>query len=191
MRNFSVFKVYARGFSLLLSLALVLSVISYLHGGAARKIIDQQMANYFGVQPIQRPNVRAHPQKTIGLRLCKTRVESVEWSNGARIFEDTSQNKPRWMSLLPGGTARELNTIEVEKWFGINCVLRVLPLEGNHSLDFKSFLSLSFVGGETEQIKKNSVSDFLFGPQAFRSQEVNHSLSELYQLGEFNLPEPK
>lgn len=191
MRNFSAFKVYLRGFSLLISLSLVLSVIAYLQGGTARHFIDQQMSYFLGVQPTHRQNIRPAPSKSVSLRLCKTRVESVEWSNGGRIFEETSQNKPRWMSVVAGGTARELNTIDVEKWFGINCVLRVLPIDKNPDSSFHNFLSLTFVGGETEQIKKNSSGEFLFGLQAFRSQELIHSLSELYQLGEFNLPEPK
>jgi hypothetical protein len=191
MRNFSAFKIYLRGFSLLISLSLVLSVIAYLQGGTARRFIDQKMADYLGVQPTHPHQLHAPLVKSIGLRICKTRIESIEWSSGARIFEDTSQNKPRWMSLVPGGIARELNTIEIEKWFGINCVLRVLPLEPNQSMSFHHFLKLTFVGGESEDLKKGSSGELLFGPQAFKSQEVTRSLSELYQLAEFALPEPK
>ncbi len=184
MKKFNAFKVYLRGFSLLLSLVLVLSVIAYLRGGSARNFIDHQMSEFLGVQPPPH-------QPTQNFRLCKTRIESLEWANGARIYEDVSQAKPRWMSQDQGGKARELNSLEIEKWFGINCQVRVRVEKAVNIGCITPYLKIKFVGDEIDELQKARDSHFLTGTDYFKSTELDQSLEELYKLGDFDSPPPK
>ena len=186
MKNFSALKVYLRALSLIMSLLLVLTVIGYLQSPTFHHYVDSKSQDW-GL-------TAGPPTSSMGkgqpLRLCRTRIQSLEWSNHSRIFEDSSHSKARWLSQVPGAAPRELDSLEVEKWFGINCVVKVFKIP---PFDLgPDFLIVQFVDGTGAHLKKTAVaSDFAIGSEYFRSPELASSLSELYKLGGIDLAEPR
>ncbi len=171
---------------MILSLLLVIAVISYLEAGSFRRFIDSKSQELGLTQaPLQNLN-----GKSESFRICHTRVESVEWSNHARIFEDKSKAQARWLSQVPATAPSELNALEVEKWFGINCVVKIFKSTGASLSNRPDDLLISFVDGSIKHIKRSG-NDFLFDNESFRSPELASSLSELYRIGSFDLAEPK
>ncbi len=185
-------KVYFRAVSLLISLAMVLAAIAYLHGGSFRTLIESKSREWgFGGAGEHALIVT----KSTSFRLCRTRIDSIEWSNHVRIFEDKTGTKAKWMSQASSSAnARELDYLDIEKWFGINCEVRVRPWpEANQSRLAKQidFVVFHFVDGATSHIKRTLDAGFLFDQSFFKSTELANSLSELYQLGSIDLPEPR
>ena len=141
-----------RAFSLIISLLLVVSVITYLQGGSFHHFIERK-SRELGLSGGGPPPLAL---KSRSFRLCKTRIASLEWSNHVRIFEDKSGTKARWMSQSPGtAQPHELDYLDIEKWFGINCVVKVTPLEGAKELSqLGDFLVLQFVDGSVSHLKR-------------------------------------
>ena len=97
------------------------------------------------------------------------------------------------MSQVAGAVPRELDSLEVEKWFGINCVIKVFKLAslGSELSKQPDYLLIKFVDGTLTHIKKSAGSEFLLDQDFFRSPELLSSLRELYNLGGIDLQESK
>ena len=168
-------KIYLRAFSMIISLAIVLSVIAYLRRGSFHHFITRH-AQDFGMSP-------PSPLHSRNYRICRTRIESMEWVSGSRIYEDKSGRKPRWMSVSAGAEPRELDYLEVEKWFGINCVIKVgmMNPQLSHKLSLEpDLLTIRFVDQRVVHVKKSISDEFLFDQDFFKSIELTNSFAELY-----------
>ena len=194
MKEFNAFKVYARALSLVVSLSLVLGVIAYLQGGSFHKFIEMK-SKELGLSGEDHTQTHTKLAKSLSFRLCKSRIASLEWSNHAKIYEDKSSPKAKWMAQDFGsGEPRELDYLDVEKWLGINCMVRVIPLQAfvaSQPSGLPDFLVVRFIDGSISHVKKSKISDFQFDDQFFQSGELARSLSELYRLAGIKNPEPR
>ena len=162
-----------RALSLVVSLSLVMGVIAYLQGGSFHKFIEMK-SRELGFGGAEHNQTQTKLAKSHSFRLCRTRIASIEWSNHAKIYEDKSTPKAKWMAQEVGSTeARELDYLDVEKWLVINCMVRVMPLQSfsaSQSPVISDFLVIRFIDGSISHIKKSKVSDFQFDDKFFQEK---------------------
>lgn len=176
MKSFRIKSILFRVFLLVISLTGVLWTLRYTQN-------HPQMFNDIFNGPSKTTKHLSMPAQNMRpFRLCESRILSIEFNDGSKIFEDKTQAKARWMSQIKDSAAIELDYIEIEKWFGINCVIKSNPLE---SFDFSNsdHIKIQFVDGKEMLISTNPNSNFEVQLDSqksiFHSNELSESLNEL------------
>lgn len=120
------------------------------------------------------------PSDSIRISWCETRVEALTLPSNLELYQEGYQ----WLSQRGEEAERELNFIEVEKWFGRYCRLRGLRKDRD-LVDIASLspaLHIKFITGQEEVIYQDSDQLYVWRDRAFKSEELTVALRELEKL---------
>jgi hypothetical protein len=120
--------------------------------------------------------------------ICRTRIVSFAWSPERRIEEKKEGLKLIWLAYSPD--AREIGTIEVEKWLSLHCQIRIKPIDGViESESSPKELTLSYVDGSKAVIRRYAGARYdlreLGEARPVRSLDFEAALAELEAIGGF------
>ena len=101
----------------------------------------------------------------------------MSWSNGKEIRETREGLKSKWMAFDP--QPHEIGYLEMEKWLSRHCQIIVEPTTQPPAAQFKSFMTIRYIDGSELHIKRGSATLFLFGDQAYLSEDFRSALDEI------------
>lgn len=119
---------------------------------------------------------------------CVNRVGSIKFNGLGHAGVEIAQSSRRWLETK---SERELNFLEVEKWFGRFCSVKVdqvSSLSGFESKaeEFAPALEVHFIDGNLKRFEKSKNGWWRVNNTIFRSQEFDQgilSLSKLLPVG--------
>lgn len=139
----------------------VYSIYSLKTGG-----LPPAMANFFGL-PVQ---------KKVSLSWCDTRVTSVRFPGGHRVYQEGQ----KWKADS-GEQRGPVDFLQVERWFGAFCKVPIESLvDGSKSLE--KAVNIQFVDGRKAQFGWGPGPLFEWRGQLFRSPVLEEAFGELQAL---------
>jgi hypothetical protein len=114
--------------------------------------------------------------------LCATRVKSLKTAQGVELAESGMT----WVKKK-GGVETKLDPVEVEKWFGHNCSPKIEDLRPVASTELQAatpILTLNFIQGASETIRKSPSGSYIWKQISFHSQQLDNALNDLLNLRE-------
>jgi len=137
--------------------------------------IPDEVVNLGEIKDIPRP-VRLIVSKK--LDWCETRVSSFHLLNGPNIF----QKDNKWLNKSDDKT-RELDFLEVEKWFGKYCSVTAFMRAGSSdNITDQPIAKVSFIDGKAQDFLMSPTGWFVWQGNHFRSPELTEAFLELRQL---------
>ena len=162
-------------------LILSLGLIVYIMFQMKTSGLPPTFLSVLGISPPPATTAHIHKDTESGnteqLTWCQTRVQSMESPSGFKIYQD----KLKW--LTGDSNPREVNFLDVEKWFGRNCSLKIKPL-GKATTDINTFqtaLIVNFIKGGSERFLNLPQEPHIYSwkGQVFRSPQLKQALDQL------------
>jgi hypothetical protein len=159
---------------------LVLSLVAVLvgqrfakKGGLVEPITSVGIAES---TPSDATELSAHVSSML-LNLCSTRVRSVQFPDGLRIFEEGRDWKAE------KGSVKTLDSVAVEKWLARHCHVRGQPAVSHVASAWQKLMTIEYVDGQKREFQKAD-RYFASNGQVFVSTELEAALAELRLLPE-------
>lgn len=111
------------------------------------------------------------------MSLCPTRIHAISWLDGKEVRETREGLKSKWMVFDP--RPREIGYLEMEKWLSRHCQIVVESTTKPPATQFESFMIIRYVDGSELHIKHGGTVLFLFGNQAYLSEDFRSALDEI------------
>jgi hypothetical protein len=128
------------------------------------------------------------PPADASRNICPTRIDSITFADGLSIFEETKGLKMRWMSKKLAAV-HEIDYLEMEKWLGIHCQVKVSMNAMLRPGDFKDFAVIKYIDGKELRIGQFPIEPeiFMLGvPNVSRSPELFAAFRDLVSLATAN-----
>lgn len=134
-------------------------------------------------------SISGEPRK---IQICKTRIQSIEFSEGHQIFEEADGLTMRWMSIRIGAATerqapqkRVMDYIAMEKWLGKYCVFDAKHADGR-GLGLQKIATINYVDGSNEELLLASNGLVLWHGELFEVSNFESAWAELKKISGLN-----
>ena len=157
---------------------------------ATRSMNEQSAAKFFaafgapGATSGSEPKAVALGAGDSKYNVCKTRVRAVVWPDGRRIEESKTDIRARWMAVDP--QSREINGLDVEKWFSRHCEIVVRESgDAKTATDgFGNYVTFEFIDGTKTDFLRNEKGVIRADERQFVSPDFDAAVAELVSLAQ-------
>ena len=121
--------------------------------------------------------------------LCPNRIQGFVWPDGRRLEEAKDGAKVRWLVFEP--KAREVASLEVEKWLGQHCQVKIRPIlrATLQKFNFDRAFLVRYLDHSEAKLERSGSNVFRVGEQLFRSEDLSSAIDELEQIAKFKKPD--